>query len=73
MNDLAALHARIEQLETRLTFQDQTIEDLNTTITEQWQLLENFKRDIARLTDQIEEFTATASTPGGKEPPPPHY
>jgi SlyX protein len=73
MDDLKALRSHVEQLETRIAFQDQTIDDLNTTITDQWKMLESFKRDIARLTDQLQEFEASAGTPGSKEPPPPHY
>ncbi|HEX9588325.1 MAG TPA: SlyX family protein, partial [Bradyrhizobium sp.] len=37
MSDMKALSERIDVLETRLAFQDETIETLNKTITAQWQ------------------------------------
>ncbi len=36
MSDAKSLSERIDVLETRLTFQDETIETLNKTITAQW-------------------------------------
>jgi SlyX protein len=36
MSDVKALGERIDVLEMRLTFQDETIETLNKTITAQW-------------------------------------
>ena len=40
MSDATNLSERIEVLETRLTFQDETIEALNKTITAQWQQID---------------------------------
>lgn len=36
MSDVKTLSDRIDALETRLMFQDETIETLNKTITAQW-------------------------------------
>lgn len=35
---------RIEALETRIAYQDQTIEELNAAVTEQWALIEQLRR-----------------------------
>ena len=40
MSETTALSDRIDALEVRLTFQDETIEMLNLTITAQWQQIE---------------------------------
>jgi SlyX protein len=73
MSDMSELTGRLEALEIRLAYQDQTIEDLNATITAQWQELERMKRLIQRLEDQVREAEARAGGPNLPEPPPPHY
>ena len=71
MNDIAALTARIEALESRIAHQDRVIDDLNVTVTAQWQEIDGLKRQIARLGDQMQDVQARV--PEGPEPPPPHY
>ena len=63
-----AVTARVEKLEERAAFQEQTIEE-----TEQWKLLEAFKRDVARLTDQLKAVEEAVEQGVHNEPPPPHY
>jgi SlyX protein len=65
------LSARIDVLETRLTFQDATIETLNATITEQWQKIDALTRQLARLSERLTE--AEANAPGPTSERPPHY
>ena len=38
--DLTSLRERIDALETRVAYQDDTIETLNTTITAQWKQID---------------------------------
>ena len=73
MNELEALAARLESLETSVAHQDQTIEDLNRTITEQWKAIEGLKRQMARLSDELAEAQSGAGLNASREPPPPHY
>jgi SlyX protein len=65
-----ALVERIDALETRLTFQDETIETLNKTITAQWLKIDALTRQLANLNERLLE--AEAHAPGANEPPP-HY
>lgn len=67
------LATRLDALETRVAFQEQTIEDLNTTITDQWQQIERLRRELSRLTDEMRELEAGSDPSGRKDPPPPHY
>jgi SlyX protein len=73
MSDKASentLGDRIDALETRLTFQDETIETLNKTITAQWLKIDALTRQLANLSERLLE--AEAHAPGAHEPPP-HY
>ena len=73
MTEPPDIAARLEALEVRAAFQDQTIEDLNATITAQWQELDRLKHLITRLEDQVREAESAAGGPQVPEPPPPHY
>ncbi len=71
MSDMKTLGERIDLLETRLTFQDETIETLNRTITEQWLKIDALTRQFANLSERLRE--AEAHAPGAANEPPPHY
>jgi SlyX protein len=71
LSDLKELSARIDELEARLTFQDDSIETLNQTITSQWLKIDALTRHVAVLSDRLRE--AEASMPKPASEPPPHY
>jgi SlyX protein len=71
MTDVKALSDRIDMLETRLTFQDETIETLNKTITAQWHKIDALTRQVANLGERLEQ--AETHVPGATDEPPPHY
>ena len=71
MSEAKTLGDRIDALETRLMFQDETIETLNQTITAQWQQLDALTRQLASLNDRLQEAEANAPRPANE--PPPHY
>ena len=52
-------------------FQDETIETLNKTITEQWLKIDALTRQVAELSERLQE--AEAPAPGSTDEPPPHY
>ena len=71
VNDINKLGERIDLLETRLAFQDETIETLNKTITEQWLKIDALTRQLANLNERLQE--AETRAPGAANEPPPHY
>ena len=71
MSDARSLSERIDVLETRLTFQDETIETLNKTITEQWLKIDALTRQLVTLGERLQE--AEARAPDAANEPPPHY
>ena len=71
MSDDKELSERIDTLEARVMYQDDTIESLNQAITAQWREIDALKRQIARLGERLEQ--AQAGTDGPADEPPPHY
>jgi SlyX protein len=71
MSEVKTLSERIDALEARLMFQDETIETLNKAITAQWQQIDALTRQLASLSERLQE--AEANAPGAANEPPPHY
>ena len=71
MSNAKTLSDRIDALETRLMFQDETIETLNKTITEQWQQIDALTRQLAALSDRLRAAETQAADVTNE--PPPHY
>ena len=65
------LAERIDALESRLMYQDETIEQLNQTITAQWKQIDALTRQVAELRERLQE--AEANAPGAGNERPPHY
>lgn len=70
-NDIKTLSERVDTLEARLAYQDDTIETLNQTITAQWKQIDALTRQLAQLSERLQE--AEANAPGPANEPPPHY
>jgi SlyX protein len=65
------LSERIDALESRLMYQDETIEQLNTTITAQWKQIDALTRQLAALNERLQQAEANAPAPANERPP--HY
>ena len=70
-NDIKTLAERIDTLEMRLAYQDDTIETLNQTITAQWKQIDMLTRQLAQLSERLQE--AETNAPGAGNERPPHY
>jgi SlyX protein len=71
MTEIEALTERIDTLEVRIAYQDETIETLNGAITEQWKRIDDLTRQIAGLSDRLGQAD-TGDQPAPAEKPP-HY
>jgi len=71
MSEIEELSARIETLEVRIAYQDETIETLNAVIAEQWKRIDDLQRQVARLDHRISETEDRA--PAAPAEKPPHY
>ena len=70
-DEIKTLAERIDALEMRLAYQDDTIETLNQTITAQWKQIDALTRQLAQLSERLQE--AEANAPGPTNERPPHY
>jgi SlyX protein len=66
------LAARIDALEVRIAYQDETIETLNKTITEQWRTIDALGREMVSLRERLDDAEMKAGAGPASEPPP-HY
>jgi SlyX protein len=64
---------RLEELESRLAFQDETIETLNRELLALRAELAVLKEQVARLSDRARGQDQPAVGDAADEPPPPHY
>ncbi len=71
MTDLKGVSERIDALEMRIAYQDETIETLNQTITAQWTEIDRLTRQLAELKERVRE--AESNVPGPANERPPHY
>ena len=71
MSGSKSLNDRIDALETRIAYQDDTIETLNQTITAQWKQIDALTRQVTALSDRLQE--AESRSPGPANERPPHY
>jgi SlyX protein len=72
MTDDQQQASRLEALEIRVAYQDQTIEDLNEVVASQWKEIERLSREFERLAERLQRAEETAGSEE-PEPPPPHY
>ena len=71
MSEVKELSDRIDALEARVMFQDDTIETLNQSVTAQWQKIDALTRQLSDLNERLRE--AEVATPRPANEPPPHY
>ncbi|MGY4626660.1 SlyX family protein [Bradyrhizobium sp. USDA 4486] len=70
-NEIKNLGERIDALEMRIAYQDDTIETLNQTITAQWKQIDALTRKVAELGERLQQAEANAPGPANERPP--HY
>jgi SlyX protein len=68
-----ALKDRIDQLETLVAFQEQSIEELNVALAQQFKDIEALKHELKMLGAALRDMETHPALAAGREPPPPHY
>ena len=72
-DDNRALKAQIEELQTRLAFQDDLLETLSEQLGQQQLAIHELWEAKQQLQKQIEDLHAPQQKHADQEPPPPHY
>ena len=71
MTDVKGISERIEALEIRVAYQDDTIETLNQAITSQWAEIDRLTRQVNELKERLQD--AESNLPASANERPPHY
>jgi SlyX protein len=71
MSETDSLRERIDKMEMRIAYQDDTIETLNATITAQWKQIDMLTRQMAALGERLAEAETAVGMPTNERPP--HY
>jgi SlyX protein len=64
-------HAQIQDLESRLAWQDDTIDQLNAVIRTQWDVVDRLSQRVDALEERVRELEISEGGPAIT--PPPHY
>ena len=67
------LEQRINEVETRLAFQETTLQELNEVLTSQQQQLSQMQTLVEKLRERVVELGSNMQANAANEPPPPHY
>lgn len=67
------LSLRVEELETKIMFQDDLIEKLNQSLIEQQNDIRKLTQIIERMANQLEDISEPNVIDANLETPPPHY
>lgn len=67
------LEQRINEVETRLAFQETTLQELNEVLTSQQQQLTQMQALLEKLHERVVELVSKMQPDAAIEPPPPHY
>ncbi|MCE2594660.1 SlyX family protein [Motilimonas cestriensis] len=73
MNNLEEVITRLEYLETKVAFQDDTIEALNTEIASMQNRLELQREQMKYLVNKVKDVQSGQIAREEDETPPPHY
>lgn len=64
---------RIDDLECKLAFQEQTIEDLNDALTQQQLLITKMQDQMKFVVGKVKNMDNSNLADASEETPPPHY
>ncbi|MDP2515863.1 SlyX family protein [Photobacterium damselae subsp. piscicida] len=73
MTEQQQLLARIDELEMKQAFQEQTIEELNQALTEQQFLIDKLMLQMKFMVGKVKGMEPNNMARESEETPPPHY
>ncbi|BFQ94649.1 SlyX family protein [Gallibacterium anatis] len=73
MNQFDYLIARMDELETKVAFQENTIEQLNQALIEQQFIIDKMQLQLRYLAQKLKDVQPSNIATQAEETPPPHY
>ena len=67
------MHKEIEDLQVRLTYQEESLQQFGITVIKQQNEIDILKQELERLTQRVRELTPEDIGSADEEPLPPHY
>jgi len=67
------MNQEIEDLQVRLTYQEESLQQFSITVIKQQNEIDIMKLELERLTQRVRELTPSDIDSPDNEPPPPHY
>jgi len=64
---------RLEELETQIAFQNNTLQELNDAIIHQQQQIDQLDASVKLIIDKMRSLATDTVKPESEETPPPHY
>lgn len=68
-----SLEQRMDDLETRLAFQDDAMNTMSEELIQQQRIVERLQAQVAALIKRQEELSSQVGQGGIEDAPPPHY
>ncbi|NNN84835.1 SlyX protein [Vibrio sp. A8-1] len=73
LQQLQQLQQRIDDLECKLAFQEQTIDELNAALTQQQLLINKMQDQMKYVVGKMKNMDTSNLADPANETPPPHY
>ncbi|MFC0322728.1 SlyX family protein [Gallibacterium melopsittaci] len=72
-NEHSLLSQRIDELEMKVAFQENTLEQLNQSLIEQQFMIEKMQLQLRYLAQKLKDIQPSNIATAAEETPPPHY
>ncbi len=73
MNEIQQLQSRLDELEMKLAFQEQTIDELNDALTKQQFMIDRMEVQLKFMVGKVKGMQTSNMADESEETPPPHY
>ncbi|SMY36841.1 MULTISPECIES: SlyX family protein [Photobacterium] len=73
MTEIQQLQSRLDELEMKLAFQEQTIDELNDALTKQQFLIDRMEVQLKFMVGKVKGMQTSNMADESEETPPPHY
>ena len=73
MNEIQQLQSRLDELEMKLAFQEQTIDELNDALTKQQFMIDRMEVQLKFMVGKVKGMQTSNMASESEEAPPPRY